>query len=65
MWIYDPDRKCNECGATDTAFFAQKQRKNQITVNNICQPCKAKQRSEYYYKHDKMKVYLRWKKEKK
>lgn len=58
MWIYDPHRRCSKCGNKNTAFFAQKQRGNQITINNICQPCKAKQRSEYYYKHDKYNMYL-------
>ena len=59
MWIYHPGRRCATCGETDTIFFAQKQRENQITVNNKCIDCKKLERSEYYYKHDKYQRYLK------
>lgn len=58
MWVYDPKRECNYCGATDTSFFAQKQRKKQLTINNKCFECKKKERSRYYYKKEKYKRYL-------
>ena len=63
MWIYDPDRIC-ECGEADTAFFAQRGKKSvsdpkrkRISILNICFNCKTKERSKYYYKHDKLKRY--------
>lgn len=59
MWIYDPNRRCKICGITNTLFFAQKQRTEQITVNNICQGCKKFERSEYYYAKDKIRIYLK------
>lgn len=60
MWIYDADKCCATCGIKDALFFAQKQRGNQITVNNKCIDCKKVERSEYYYSHDKYKRYIKW-----
>ena len=59
MWIYDPNRECGKCTIKDTIFFAQKQRGNQISINNICWDCKTEERSNYYYRKDKHKRYLK------
>lgn len=63
MWVTVKNRRCKKCGVVGGIFFAQKQRITQISINNICKICKSVERSEYYYKHDKMKRYLDWNKE--
>lgn len=60
MWVKVRNRNCKECGRIGGTFFAQRQRKIQITINNICKDCKAKKRSEYYYKHEKHQRYLKY-----
>lgn len=57
MWVYDPNRVCNKCGNTNTAFLMQKQRGNQLTINNLCFMCRRRYKSIYYYKKEKLQRY--------
>lgn len=59
MWLKVKDRICKGCGCMGGIFFAQKQRKIQVAINNICKECKAIERSEYYYKHEKYQRYMK------
>lgn len=60
MWVNVKNKRCKLCGIVGGIFFAQRQRKKQVAINNICKSCKSVERSEYYFEHEKLQRYMKW-----